>query len=722
MNRRSVLARLAVVFFVLVGLVPLGVAPALAAAFPAHASIASAPRLNASGLQASALLQATAALTATAAPVATPTEIVSSGLLFDDDFGSLQRSMANGWQFGASASSGATWTPYVQTITETVASHYMPSFAGGNYADFGVLADVQPVGPGYAEYGLVFRWSSDSSGGNDTGYQFTVTTSGTYRLYKSVGGKWVEPALVPSASSTYIKQGNVRNVLAVIAQGNSLSLYINGTRVNSVTDNSAAIGHIGVFAATQDQPPAMVNYFRVSVFTPDRAAADWGGATTSTGAPTGISQGILFQDDFSSQQASISKGWQFPSGSGYSFTWSPGANTGTEANANRFLVDNPTGTWDNLGAEAVAASSGTGYAQYGIMLRETYSSTNGYTGYVFSIDTNGKYWLSKIINGTWASGYLLNGTASQIQAGNGQNVLRVLADGPQLSAFINDVQVGSVTDSDIKSGSVGLYVGSNSNPPATVAFHSLRVLTPAAASQAWSSAGSATGTPGAQSTSSAASTPAAQSSGGGALFHDDFSSQQASQSKGWTFGAGQGYTIAWTPGAQVITVSGANQYQVSMPVGLAVDNFGAETTANPTGNGYAEYGLAFRVTSAGNASSGYAFVVSSDGRYALIKSVNGTWVSDVISPTTTTALKQGSAPNTLRVLAQGPQITLFINGTAVASATDSTLTSGSLGFYVAARNAPPASVAFHNLTVLPAGTAMVQWLLPSLQGAVTPTP
>ncbi len=79
----------------------------------------------------------------------------------------------------------------------------------------------------------------------------------------------------------------------------------------------------------------------------------------------------------------------------------------------------------------------------------------------------------------------------------------------------------------------------------------------------------------------------------------------------------------------------------------------------------------------------------------------------------------------LRVLADGPQITLFINGTPVNTLSDSSLASGQAAAYVAAEDNPPASVAFHELRVLSSGVATVQWLVPAVPTApgvqATPT-
>jgi hypothetical protein len=219
-------------------------------------------------------------------------------------------------------------------------------------------------------------------------------------------------------------------------------------------------------------------------------------------------------------------------------------------------------------------------------------------------------------------------------------------------------------------------------------------------------------------------TPAASSSG--VLFQDDFSSLAASQANGWPFGSGNGVSSVWSPGAATLTVSNTDTFVARAPAGN-FDNFGLETEAGPVTNQYAEYGLLFRATfgANGNVSSGYLFSVSSDGKYWLSKLIDGQWASpSPIEPAASPAIKQGMAQNDLRVLADGPQITLFINGTAVNTLTDSSLTSGQAAAYVATENNPPASVAFREWRLLTSGAATVQWLVPAVPtpAAAQPTP
>ncbi|HUN08148.1 MAG TPA: hypothetical protein PLQ56_16180 [Aggregatilineales bacterium] len=90
----------------------------------------------------------------------------------------------------------------------------------------------------------------------------------------------------------------------------------------------------------------------------------------------------------------------------------------------------------------------------------------------------------------------------------------------------------------------------------------------------------------------------------------------------------------------------------------------AQTDAGPADNGY---GLIVRLSDKGNASPNdddyYLFLISSDGFYRVVRSVNGlqrelsTWIPSAV-------IRQGlGVTNTLRVLAQGDQFRFVVNGT-----------------------------------------------------------
>ncbi len=92
--------------------------------------------------------------------------------------------------------------------------------------------------------GMVFR--ADTNAGKL--YLFEVCTDGTYNLYnyKDTSGT---SSLLANASSPAIKSGlNSTNVLAVTAQGSTITLYVNKQKITSVTNTAYASGQVGMVA------------------------------------------------------------------------------------------------------------------------------------------------------------------------------------------------------------------------------------------------------------------------------------------------------------------------------------------------------------------------------------------------------------------------------------------------------------------------------------------
>ncbi len=77
-------------------------------------------------------------------------------------------------------------------------------------------------------------------------YDFYVGQNGTYGFEVVNGSKF---SLLKGGTSTTIRQGlNAVNVLGVVAQGSSMTLYVNQQSVTSITDQSYHAGEIGVYA------------------------------------------------------------------------------------------------------------------------------------------------------------------------------------------------------------------------------------------------------------------------------------------------------------------------------------------------------------------------------------------------------------------------------------------------------------------------------------------
>jgi hypothetical protein len=137
-----------------------------------------------------------------------------------------------------------------------------------------------------------------------------------------------------------------------------------------------------------------------------------------------------------------------------------------------------------------------------------------------------------------------------------------------------------------------------------------------------------------------------------------------------------------------------------------------------SGPTFIEYGVIFRVSSDGK--NYYGFTLTREGKYTLWRCDNectdSTDFIDLISYTTSPAVKSGTATNHLKVVVQGNQIGIYVNDQWLNTVTDSTYDSGSVGFFLNNQD-PNAKAAFANLSV-----AEISGRLTLPRGVPTPSP
>ena len=85
-------------------------------------------------------------------------------------------------------------------------------------------------------------------------YVFLASSDGSYGLYQRASGAW--RAIVPPTRSDLVDMG-WGNTLAVTSHAGSLELFIDGTRVATVTDAGDHAGRVGLYAESHDQPATL---------------------------------------------------------------------------------------------------------------------------------------------------------------------------------------------------------------------------------------------------------------------------------------------------------------------------------------------------------------------------------------------------------------------------------------------------------------------------------
>ncbi len=111
--------------------------------------------------------------------------------------------------------------------------------------------------------GMVFR--ADSNNGKL--YFFEVCQDGTYLFSRYLDYTGNNVTDLAGGSSAAIKTGlNQSNVLAVVAQGSTLSIYVNNQKIASANDSTFKHGQIGLFADSNNHP-SEVAFNNVKVWT-----------------------------------------------------------------------------------------------------------------------------------------------------------------------------------------------------------------------------------------------------------------------------------------------------------------------------------------------------------------------------------------------------------------------------------------------------------------------
>lgn len=144
---------------------------------------------------------------------------------------------------------------------------------GATFQNGTLQVNVKLLAQGMA--GLVFR--AQNASGNTSLYFFGLHPDGSYGF-----GTYVHSAQDGSQSTSFSSQSvsqngedsqnaantgiGASNVLKVVAQGNSFTLYVNGHAIGTVNSGTLSSGQVGVFAA-DDMAPASASFSDLKMWT-----------------------------------------------------------------------------------------------------------------------------------------------------------------------------------------------------------------------------------------------------------------------------------------------------------------------------------------------------------------------------------------------------------------------------------------------------------------------
>lgn len=583
-------------------------------------------------------------------------------------------------------------------------------------ADLFVEVDATPVaGPENNEFGIVFRHVD-----TENFYTFLVGSDGFYSLRKLEQGQWEE--IIPWTETDLLEGGDEAvNRLGVFAQGENIALLINEQVVEQVRDGTFSGGALGLAAGAIDEGGVEVAFDNLELW--DLAQVDLPAISDLpsdepteepteepvdeptpelTPEPIDVPEIVPLALDADAVQARVeevragdatfSEGFRTDSG-----LWSleTDETVSFAIEGRELAIEVVTTNWMgwSLLSEPHAADllieadmgliEGPASAEYGIVFRYV----DGDNFYFTALTGLGTWGMWRLVDNEWTT--LIDWSESDaIDTSEGAvNRLAVLAEGDLISVLINDESVGQVRDDAPAAGALGLAVGTFDESGARVFFDDVDL---------WVLADAPVDEPVEDPEPVETPEPAPDLSerleeitAGEPTVRSDFRRDDGS----WVLSTEDDVFASYARRALVIEVDRSEWTTRVMHAEISAADFLVEIdTTFVDGPETGEYGIVFRKQD----NNFYLFAISGSGYYGLFRSDDGEW-TDVIPWTASGAITAGSgAVNRLAVLAEGPTVTLIVNGEVLAQAEDATYSEGGLGLAAGTFSEDGLQVSFDN--------------------------
>jgi len=177
----------------------------------------------------------------------------------------------------------------------------------------------------------------------------------------------------------------------------------------------------------------------------------------------------------------------------------------------------------------------------------------------------------------------------------------------------------------------------------------------------------------------------------GLLYSDDFSDP----SSGWLVLPGEDDEKGYSDGEYYVLVNKPNLASWGRPGRTFTDfrlEVDARKVAGPDDNGF---GVVVRYRDSANF---YAFEISSDGYYAVLKLVNGGW--EALAPWSASPhINQGESTNHLTLIAQGANFSFSVNGEHLVDVVDTSYAEGDIGLLAGTYSEGGVRIHFDNVEV-----------------------
>jgi len=556
---------------------------------------------------------------------------------------------------------------------------------------------AEQFGEGNHQAGLAFRYQDAQN------YYYFGIGDSIYSLWVQAAGEWTN--LIDWTATTALVEAG-ENRIGVLLQGSTITLLINNTPVNQITDATLPQGGVGLYvqSATDIGAEIVFDNFDWWLLTataateisadPPLTATLLADATTLVDAATVQAQIDALQanpSDYYDDFGRASELWSAASGAGVTVDYQQRMRYIT-IDPERLVVDVRTDLVElapvNYLVEVDAqAEIDPGAAQYGLVFR--YQDKDNLYFFGLSGDSYG-LWLK--LDGTWQQ--LIAWTPADAIVAGAVNRLGVLVDGTQVNLLVNGEVVDRLRSDAIAAGAAGLSVEASAAGPATIAFDNFDLWL-SAATTTTSTAESTLITPTLQP--GPAVTEVASQIGELRELTPFYSTTFTADSGDWSTVVADDRTIAVTDQTLAIDVASTGQLAFSryQPAAeLTASDYYVEVAASTEDSERdGSYGVLFRVLDEQNF---YLFEVLQD-RYGLRKLQNGEW-STLIDWTSSEYLDlTPGAVHRLGVWVAGPNIGLLIDDWVVATLLEESLPTGGVALGAGTFGAETFSATFDDL-------------------------
>lgn len=165
-----------------------------------------------------------------------------------------------GWyEFNDASAASITWQRGELSVTDNRADGFLWwSTSGETASDFyaEISAEVAAC-QGKDLYGMAGRIGGS---GYDRGYTFELSCDGSYRMRKFISGASPETMLDWTSSEAIESGEGSQNRIGLLAAGDSLTGFVNGQQLETITDPDFVFGNFGLFAEAVDSSSVTTDF------------------------------------------------------------------------------------------------------------------------------------------------------------------------------------------------------------------------------------------------------------------------------------------------------------------------------------------------------------------------------------------------------------------------------------------------------------------------------